>query len=53
MNMHSSLKRGELKIFSPAFTFSDMQEAVDSGDGPIILGGLHVVLQQREKLIMI
>ena len=51
--MHSSFKRRELKIVGPAVTFSDMQEALDSGDGPIILGGLDVVLQQREKLIMI
>jgi hypothetical protein len=50
--MYSSLKRGELKIFSPAFTFSDLQEVLDSGDGAIILGGLHVVLQQQVKLII-
>ena len=50
--MHSSFKRWELKIFSPTVTFLDVQEALDTGDGPIILGGLHVVLQQKEKLVV-
>ena len=50
--MHSSLKRWELKIVSPTFTFSDVQEALDAGDSAIILGGLHVVLQQQVKLII-
>ena len=50
--MHSSLKRRELKIVSPTFTFSDVQEALDAGNSAIILGGLHVVLQQKVKLII-
>ena len=50
--MYSSLKRWELKIVSPAFTFSDVQEALDAGNSAIILGGLHVVLQQKVKLII-
>ena len=50
--MYSSLKRWELKIVSPTFTFSDVQEALDSGNSAIILGGLHVVLQQKVKLII-
>ena len=50
--MYPSLKRWELKIVSPAFTFSDVQEALDAGNSAIILGGLHVVLQQQVKLII-
>jgi len=50
--MYSSLKRWELKIVSPTFTFSDVQEALDAGNSAIILGGLHVVLQQKVKLII-
>ena len=52
--MHSSEKRGELKIFVPGDTFFDFQgEALDSADGAISLGGPHVVVQQKEKLVVI
>ena len=52
--MHSSLERGQLKIVSQTIALSDVQdEVLDSSDGAVVLGGCHVVLQQREKLIMI
>ena len=51
--MHSSLERGQLKIVSPAIALLDTQnEVLDSIDGAVVLGGCHVVLQQKEKLVV-
>jgi hypothetical protein len=52
--MHYSEQRGELKKFVPGDTLFDFQdEALDSADGAIGLGGPHVVFQQKEKLVVI
>ena len=52
-NMHSSLERGQLKIVSPAIALLDVQdEVLDSSDGAVVLGVCHVVLQQKEKLVV-